>query len=209
MEETVVKKEKIFDVVFHDLEKKKEILQLIIITLLAFITPFVVPKLLTILFGGESFLATNSQYVVGTIVNTMLILTGINISGNSKIIGIVTLPSISAMLSGFIFKTASIYTVYMIPAIWLGNFALIYLYRNFFVIKKINYVLTSIVAIITKGIIIFLGFKLLTLIAIVPGQGKVFEALQIVMGMNQLITATLGAIVSYGIIKIFLNNNKK
>lgn len=209
MEETIVKKEKIFNVVFYNLEKKKEILQLIIITLLAFITPFVVPKLLTTLFGGESFLATNSQYVVGTIVNTMLILTGINISGNSKIIGIVTLPSISAMLSGFVFKTASIYTVYMIPAIWLGNFALIYLYRKFFVIKKLNYVFTSIIAIITKGIIIFLGFKLLTLITLIPGQGKVFEALQIAMGMNQLITASLGAIVSYGIIKIFLNNNKK
>lgn len=99
---------------------------------------------------------------MGTIVNIALIFAGINLKGYKKIIGVITLPSISAICSGFIFKTASIYTFYMIPAIWLENFMLVYLYRKIYLQKKKNYILTSIVTIITKTAIIFLGFNLLT-----------------------------------------------
>ena len=88
----------------------------------------------------------------------------------------------------------------MIPAIWLGNFALVYLYRKIYVEKKKNYVLTSVVAILVKAAIIFFGFNLLTWVNVIPGQGKVFEALQLSMGMNQLVTATVAAVVVAGII---------
>lgn len=195
-----MEKENCFNLNLVNLSKKGEIIETILIGLFALFTPFIIPQLLELIAGKTSFIATNSQYVVGSIVNIALILAGINIKGNKKIIGIITLPSISAICSGFIFKTASIYTVYMIPAIWLGNFALIYLYRKIFVEKKKNYILASVVAILVKVAIIFFGFNLLTWISVIPGEGKVFQALQLSMGMNQLITATIAAVISYGVI---------
>lgn len=200
--------EKTFNLNYINLTKKMEIVEIFLITIGTFLTPFIIPQLLQLIAGRESFIATNSQYVVGTIVNIALILTGINIKGNKKIIGIITLPSISAICSGFIFKTASIYTVYMIPAIWFGNFALIYLYRKIFVEKQKNYILASIVAIIAKVAIIFLGFKVFSLVNIIPNTGKIFEALQLSMGINQLITATVAAMVTYGIIYIMKKREK-
>ncbi len=195
-----MEKENCFELKLVDLSKKTEIVVTVLIAIGALLTPFIIPQLLQVIFGKTSFIAANSQYVVGSIVNIALIFAGINLKGYKKIIGIITLPSVSAICSGFIFKTASIYTVYMIPAIWLGNFALVYLYRKIYVEKKKNYVLTSVVAILVKAAIIFFGFNLLTWVNVIPGQGKVFEALQLSMGMNQLVTATVAAVVVAGII---------
>lgn len=195
-----MEKENCFELKLVDLSKKTEIVVTVLIAIGALLTPFIIPQLLQVILGKTSFIAANSQYVVGSIVNIALIFAGINLKGYKKIIGIITLPSVSAICSGFIFKTASIYTVYMIPAIWLGNFALVYLYRKIYVEKKKNYVLTSVVAILVKAAIIFFGFNLLTWVNVIPGQGKVFEALQLSMGMNQLVTATVAAVVVAGII---------
>ena len=195
-----MEKENCFDLKLVDLSKRTEIVVTVLIAIGALLTPFIVPQLLQIVFGKTSFIATNSQYVVGSIVNIALIFAGINLKGYKKIIGIITLPSISAICSGFIFKTASIYTVYMIPAIWLGNFALVYLYRKIYVEKKKNYILSSVLAILVKTAIIFFGFNLLTWFRVIPEHGKVFEALQLSMGMNQLITATIAAVIVAGII---------
>ncbi len=195
-----MEKENCFNLNLVDFSKKAQIVEAVLIAIGALLTPFIVPQFLQLIFGKTSFIATNSQYVVGSIVNIALIFAGINVKGYKKIIGIITLPSISAICSGFIFKTASIYTVYMIPAIWLGNFAFVYLYRKIYVEKKKNYVLASITAILIKTAIIFFGFNLLTWISVIPGEGKVFQALQLSMGMNQLITATIAAIVSAGIV---------
>lgn len=195
-----MEKENCFNLNLVDFSKKAEIVETVLIAIGALLTPFIVPQLLQVIFGKTSFIASNSQYVVGSIVNIALILAGINIKGYKKIIGIITLPSISAICSGFIFKTANIYTVYMIPAIWLGNLLLVYLYRKIYVEKKKNYVLASIPAILVKVAIIFFGFNLLTWFGVIPGEGKVFQALQLSMGMNQLVTATIAAIAVAGIV---------
>lgn len=197
-----MEKENCFNLKLLDFSKNVEIVEIFLIAIGALLTPFVIPQLLEFVFGKTSFIAVNSQYVVGTIVNIALIFAGINLKGYKKIIGVITLPSISAICSGFIFKTASIYTVYMIPAIWLGNFMLVYLYKKIYVQKMKNYVLASIASIITKAAIIFFGFNLLTWVSVIPNEGKIFQALQLSMGMNQLVTATIAAIIVAGIIGI-------
>ena len=197
-----MEKENCFNLKLLDFSKNVEIVEIFLIAIGALLNPFVIPQLLEFVFGKTSFIAVNSQYVVGTIVNIALIFAGINLKGYKKIIGVITLPSISAICSGFIFKTASIYTVYMIPAIWLGNFMLVYLYKKIYVQKMKNYVLASIASIITKAAIIFLGFNLLTWVSVIPNEGKIFQALQLSMGMNQLVTATIAAIIVAGIIGI-------
>ena len=192
-----------------EMSKKMEIMQIIAICVGVFLIPMIIPQLLSLIFGANSFIAINSQYVVGTLVNTLLILSAVNVKGWKYIAAVITVPSISAILNGFVFKSASIYTVYMIPAIWLGNFAIVYLYKLLFMKKKLNYIVSSVPAILVKVGIIFLGFNILSWVNVIPSGSKVFQALQIAMGSNQLVTAVCGAILTYGIIGVMKFANKK
>lgn len=134
----------------YDYSKGAEIINLVLIGISALVVPTFLAKILISIFGANSFIALNSQIIVGSIVNIALITTAINIKGWKKIIGIITLPSISAILGGYIFKTASVYMCYMIPAIWLGNFALVYFYKELLLKRKINYFITGIISISIK-----------------------------------------------------------
>lgn len=88
---------------------------------------------------------------------------------------------------------------YMIPAIWLGNFALVYLYKKLLLNKELNYFVTAIISIAIKVGIIFLGFNLLNLCGIFPE--KLVQNLQNAMGLTQAITATIGAVITYTVYK--------
>ena len=107
------------------------------------------------------------------------------------------MPSISTILSGYVFKSASPYMVYMIPAIWLGNFALVYSYKLIMLSKEKNYILAGLVGIITKVLLIGAGFMILKLFNVFPE--KLISTLQTAMTTTQLITATIGAIIGFGI----------
>ena len=196
-----MEREKCLDKRMYDISKYAEILEIILISFGIFLVPIILPQILNIVFGNTSAIASNSQYVVGAIVNASLIIAGVNVKGWKKIVGLVTLPSMSAILSGLVFKSATIFVVYMIPAIWVGNFTIIYLYRKLFVEKKLNYLFSSIIGIIVKATIIFTGFNLLTAINIIPKENPVAAVLYTVMGANQLITATLGSILAFTIVK--------
>jgi len=196
-----MERENIINKRMYEISKYAEVVEIILIALGVFLVPLIVPQLLGTIFGAKSWVAANSQYAAGTIVNSCLIIAGINTKGWKKIISIVTLPSLSNLASGLIFTTASIYTLYMIPAIWIGNFAIIYLYRYLYVNKKINYILASITGIFIKAAVIFGGFSLLTAISVIPRAGKIAAMLYTAMGMNQLITASAGSVLAFSIIK--------
>lgn len=183
-----------------DFSKTAERVQLLLILIGAFAVPIWLASFLKTVFGGASWVATNSQLIVGSLVNTALITAAINIKGWKKIVGIVTLPSIATILSGYVFKSASVFMVYMIPAIWVGNFALVYLYKLLLVAKEKNYLLTTVASIIVKVAIIFAGFSILKAFGIFPE--KMVTTLQTAMGTTQAITATVGSVISFGILKI-------
>lgn len=182
-----------------DFSRTAEKVQLLLILIGAFAVPIWLASFLKTVFGEASWVATNSQLIVGSLVNTALITAAINIKGWKKIVGIVTLPSIATILSGYVFKSASVFMVYMIPAIWAGNFALVYLYKLLLVAKDKNYILTTAVAIIIKVAIIFIGFSVLNAFGIFPE--KMVTTLQTAMGTTQVITATIGSVISFGILK--------
>ena len=184
----------------RDFSKQNELAQTVVIALLAFLVPTFLAQLLNVIFGAESAIAGNSQLIVGSIVNTVLVITALNIKGWTKILFIVTMPSISTILSGYVFKSASVYMVWMIPAIWVGNFALVYVFKYIILEKKKNYFLATIIGIICKVTIIFGFFMILKAFNIFPE--KIILNLQKAMSIIQLITATIGCIVSYGIYKI-------
>ena len=97
-----------------DFSKNIDILQTILIFLIALLVPTFLGNILSKIFGATSIISTNSQLVVGTIVNAALVTTAINLKGWPKILGVITMPSISTILSGYVFGTASVYMVYMI-----------------------------------------------------------------------------------------------
>ena len=201
-------KENVLNRRIYDVSKVSEIIEIILISLGVFLVPLVIPQLLNALFGAKSVISSNSQFIVGAIVNTALIIAGINAKGWKKIISVITLPSLSAIASGLIFTTpSSIYTVYMIPFIWIGNFAIVYLYKYLYVSKKMNYIVASVISIITKGIAIFAGFNLLLVLNVIPKGSKIAMALTSAMGINQIITAVIGSILAFTILKTSYRKN--
>lgn len=200
--ETVVNKK------LYELSKVGEILQTLLIIISALLVPAVVPQILNLIFGKASIIASHSQFIVGSIVNTALIIAGMNIKGLRNIILISTLPSLSAVGSGYIFGSLSMATMYMIPGIWLGNLAIIMLIKYLYVNKHINYIFSAIIAILIKVAIIFGTLNIWMAFSVLPNQGVVANTLRFSMGLTQLITATIGAVISFVIIKLALKNTK-
>lgn len=188
----------------RDFSKKSEIVQTIIIAFLAFVVPTFLAQLINTFFGAGSVIANNSQIIVGTVVNTILVISALNLKGWNKTIFVVTMPSISTIMSGYVFKTASIYMVWMIPAIWLGNFVLILSFKYIMIKRNSSYFIAAIIGIIGKVAIIFGVFMLLKLFNIFPV--KMISNLQKAMSLIQLITATLGSLFAFVIYKL---ENKK
>ena len=203
-----MKKENCLNRRMYDISKHAEFWEILLVSLGICLVPVFIPTLLTAIFGEVSSISSNSQFIVGTIVNTSLIITGINVKGIKKVIGLVTLPSISNMLSGLIFQSTSIFLVYMIPAIWVGNFILIYIYKKLYIEKQKNYVVSSIIGIILKVAAIFGGFNLLVILDIIPKSSPVATVLFSAMGINQLITAMFGSIAAFAILKIIYSKQK-
>lgn len=184
----------------HDFSKSIDIMQTILIYLIALLVPTFLGEILKNVFPATSIVVTKSQLIVGSIVNASLIVTAMNLKGWAKILGVVTMPSIATILSGYVFQTASVFMVYMIPAIWIGNFALVYAYKAIFVHKKKNYFLAGILGIIVKVAIIFGAFNVLKLMGIFPQ--KLVTNLQTAMGTTQAITACVGTIIAFVIYKV-------
>jgi hypothetical protein len=183
-----------------DFSKNADLIQTISIFLLALLVPTFLGQLIKNIFGAQSIITQNSQLIVGSIVNTALIMSAINLKGWKKILGVVTMPSISTMLSGYVFKSASVYMVYMIPAIWIGNFVLVYMYKLLMLSKEKHYFLAGIVGIVSKVIVIAGGFMLLKAFNIFPE--KLVTTLQTAMTTTQVITASIGMFIAFAIYKL-------
>ena len=190
----------------YDFSKYADTIQTILIFLIAFLVPTFLGGILKSIFGETSLVATNSQLIIGTIVNTALIISALNLKGWKKILGIVTMPSISTILSGYVFSSASPLMVYMIPGIWLGNFALIYLYKLVLLSKEKNFLFASIVSVFAKVAIIGVFFMTLNSFSVFPE--KMITNLQKAMTITQLVTAIMGALVSYFIYSVQKNTLK-
>lgn len=184
----------------YNFSDKIDKIQAIILGIIAFLVPTFLAQLIKAIFGAQSVITANSQIIVGSIVNMALVVSAINIKGWKKIIGIVTMPSISTILSRYVFRTASTYMVYMIPAIWLGNFALVYAYKFIMLNKKQNYFLAGVIGVIAKVSVIFGFFEILNLVKVFPD--KLISNLQNAMGMTQLITASIGVLIAFAIYKV-------
>ena len=201
MEESVMRK------AVKDYSKVSDVIQTVLIYLTALLVPLFLGQILKAIFTANSIIISNSQYIIGSIVNTALVVTALNLKGRVKIFGVVTMPSIATILGGYVFGTSSTLLVWMIPAIWLGNFALVYLIKKIKVDMDKNYFLAALAGVLVKVAIIFLVFNILRVFGIFPA--KMVDNLQMAMGLTQLITATIGGLIGFGIYKFETRKTKE
>jgi len=128
------------------------------------------------------------QLFVGTAVNFLLTFAALKFSARQTL-PIILLPALGAYFSGFVFGSASIYLLYLIPFIWAGN--AIYAIS----IRKIKNFVSVPIASFLKAGLIFCSTLACVSLSIVPA------VFLLPMGLMQLITALAGGCIGFLFIK--------
>jgi len=126
------------------------------------------------------------QWLVGTIVNACLFVSAIFLP-KKYFIPLAVLPSLGVLARGLVFGPLTMFLVYFLPFIWLGNLILILVY------KKTNFVIAS----LAKFLFLYIGANIYFSFHVVP---KLFLT---AMGLNQLATALAGGLIAFLILKIY------
>ena len=102
------------------------------------------------------FVIGHPQIAVGIIVNAMLVTSALNLKG-WKIVPIIILPSLAMLSRGLLFGPFTIYLVYLIPFIWIGNLILVLSFKWFKLKFNRNYWLTLVLGALFKSGFLFLA----------------------------------------------------
>lgn len=152
-----------------------------------------------LLFFGIALLAylvpfslKGPQLLTGSLINALLIISAQKFSFKNTL-WILPLPSLAVLSRGLIFGPLTIYLVYMLPLIWLGNLILIFSFNYFF--KSSNYFLRLIVGAFLKSGLLFLGANLFFRLKLLPAMFLK------TMGATQLATALIGGLLAWLFLK--------
>jgi len=151
------------------------------LTIALFSLSFCIP----LLFNG-------SQIITGIIINTLLFIAASQVSKRTLLL-IAVIPSLGAISHGVLFGGLTMYLVYFLPFIWMGNMMLMYIVG----IKK-QATFAFILAALAKSSFLFLIAYVFVSLHIVP---KIFLT---AMGFLQLVTALVGGVAAIGISKYLL-----
>ena len=138
------------------------------------------------------FFIGHPQIAVGIIVNAMLVVSALNLKG-CRLLPVIILPSIAMLSRGLLFGPFTIYLLYLIPFIWIGNSIIVFSFKFFKLKLKKNYWLTLIIGAVLKSGFLFLAAFALYSLGIIP------VAFLAAMGIMQLITAILGGTAAYAV----------
>lgn len=138
------------------------------------------------------FFIGHPQLLVGTIVNASLILGALNIK-NLKLLPIIILPSLAVLSRGLIFGPFTIFLVYMIPFIWIGNSLLVYTFKQLNLNKKVNKWFTLAAGALIKTLFLFVSAFVLVNLKILP------PPFLVAMGLFQFYTAIMGGILAISV----------
>jgi hypothetical protein len=129
----------------------------------------------------------SQQLIIGTLVNAMLIYSALRVKGNWSYAPAV-IPSIAAMLAGILFGAVHAVLI-MLPFIWLGNMALIFMMKKLSSMKEYYRILLG--SAIVKTAIISISCLALVYFAGLPNN--------LIQNFTylQLITAVLGGILAH------------
>lgn len=183
-------------------------------------------KAQTLLFAGVAFLSLmvpfgfgHPQWLIGTIVNTVLFLAVIFLP-KKYWLPLIIFPSLGVFTRGLIFGPLTFFLIYFLPFIWAGNYILMLVFEKVFVIPMkmgtqrdrqknldsrflwndtFKYLFAVLLASLAKFLFLFLTANLYFNLKVVP---KIFVAS---MGLSQLETALAGGVISLLIYKAFKN----
>ncbi len=135
----------------------------------------------------------HNQFVTGPIVNATLFLGAYYLgNGNAILVGLV--PSVTALSAGLLPMPLAP----MVPFIMISNAILIVVFNS---IRKINFGAGAIVSSLVKYL--FLYITATFVISKFMTQNLASKASLIMMAWPQLVTALAGALIAFGVIKIF------
>ena len=96
----------------------------------------------------------HQQMFLGVAVNSMLICGALYISGK-RLIPLIVLPSIGVLSQGLLFGSLSVYLLYMLPFIWIGNAILVFGIKAVFLEKRKHFVSGIVYAGAFKSVFLF------------------------------------------------------
>lgn len=134
------------------------------------------------------------QWFVGTAVNACLFLTAIFLP-KKYWLPIAILPSLGMLARGLVFGPLTMFLVYFLPFIWLGNLVLLFIFSKIAIPKKVG--IAVFVSALAKFLFLFIIANIYFKFSIVPAL-----FLQ-TMGIFQLLTAVGGGLVSFLIFKTY------
>ena len=140
------------------------------------------------------FLLSN-QLMVGIAVNASLMGGALYMKGKN-LIPVIILPSMGLLARGIVFGPATLYLLYMIPFIWLGNTILVFSLKLFHLRMKKAYIPSALAASVLKTALLFSTAFALYSIGMIPVE---FLA---AMGIMQLATAACASVAMAPIEKI-------
>jgi hypothetical protein len=156
-------------------------------------------------FVPNNFFAANEQWIMGTVANTALVLVGVNFAGAGRVGAAVMLPSVAHIINFYAFGIGTVYSLYLVPAIWAGNLTLVLLIKYLHSYKGQSFALSAAVAISVKIAVVFALYGLLCLSGLIPAAPA--SALLPRMSLNQIYVAVIGCVLAYGILKAFYSKS--
>ncbi len=158
-------------------------------------TPEETEKIEFILLAAVAFavplLLRGPQLLVGSVVNLMLVSAAINIRGWKRVLPLIVLPSIATVLGGVLFGPMTIFLIYLVPVIWLGNTALVATFRYMYVLRRQNYGISLLASASFKVLILASSTVLLIHLSVLPA------AFAYPMSVVQMATALIGGSGAY------------
>ena len=141
------------------------------------------------------FMLAHPQWLVGTIVNAMLISAAMSVRGY-KLLPVILLPSIGLLAAGMIFGQFTPFLLYLIAFIWIGNGLLVGVFKLFNVHKKWDFTSTLIIGAGVKSLFLFIAVFALFKFGLIP---VVFLS---AMGIMQWVTVMTGGALAFGFEKV-------
>jgi riboflavin transporter len=138
------------------------------------------------------FFLGHPQLLVGAAVNAALIAAALNLKGY-RLLPVIMIPSLGVLTKGIIFGPLSIFLIYFIPFIWIGNTILVMSFKYFRLHKKHDYMTTLLIGALLKSGFLFMSALVLVKLGAVPAMFLT------AMGAIQLTTALLGGAAAYGL----------
>ena len=138
------------------------------------------------------FLLGHPQILVGVVINVLLIRAALTLK-KEKIWPIIFLPSLGVISRGLLFSTLTPFLFYLLPFIFLGNFALVYLVKKNQESNIINKLLSPA---LFKAVIIGIGAFVFIKLSLVP------SILLSAMSISQFINAFIALLIVYSVVSL-------